>query len=61
VIRLIGAVAGGQLAGSVLDAGNDPTSGVPAESAFVTGFLVAALVAVLSLLVVRHLKKEVQS
>jgi MFS family permease len=61
VIRLIGAVAGGQAAGSVLDAGNDPASGIPAESAFVTGFLVAALVAALSLLVVRHLKKEVQS
>jgi MFS family permease len=61
VIRLIGAVAGGQAAGSILDAGNDPASGVPAESAFVTGFLVAALIAALSLLVVRHLKKEVQS
>ncbi|MBO0610088.1 MFS transporter [Myceligenerans salitolerans] len=60
VIRLIGAVAGGQVAGSILDAGSDPASGVPAEPAFVAGFLVAALVAGLSLLVVHHLKKEVQ-
>lgn len=61
VIRLIGAVAGGQVAGSILDAGIEPGSGQPAESAFVTGFVVAGLLAALSLLVVRHLKKEVQS
>jgi MFS family permease len=61
VIRLVGAVAGGQVAGSVLDAGHDPATGAPAESAFVTGFLVAALVTVLSLFAARHLTKEVRS
>ena len=57
VIRLVGAVVGGQVAGSILAAGTDPRSGQPAESAFVAGFVVAALVVALSLLVVRHLKK----
>ncbi|GAA4722785.1 Major Facilitator Superfamily protein [Promicromonospora umidemergens] len=61
VVRLVGAVLGGQIAGSVLAAGIDPASGEPAESAFVTGFVVAGLVAVLSLLVVRHLKKGAEA
>ncbi|WP_372348903.1 hypothetical protein [Streptomyces sp. KL116D] len=40
----------------VLDAGADAKTGLPAESAFVTGFAVAGLVAALSLLVVRVTK-----
>ncbi|MFC8797853.1 MFS transporter [Promicromonospora sp. NPDC057138] len=61
VIRLIGAVAGGQVAGSILAAGIGSVPGLPAESAFVTGFVVAAAVAALSLIVVRSMKKEVQA
>jgi MFS family permease len=61
VIRLVGAVAGGQIAGSILAAGVGPVPGLPAESAFVTGFVVAGVVAAASLLVVRHMKKEVQA
>lgn len=61
VIRLIGAVVGGQIAASILDAGVDPVSGKPAESAFITGFVVAGLVAAMSLLVVRHMKKGTQA
>ncbi|WP_129783946.1 MFS transporter [Promicromonospora panici] len=59
VIRLIGAVLGGQIAGSILAAGVGSVPGLPAESAFVTGFVVAAVVAGLSLVVVRYMKKEV--
>ncbi|SDT27804.1 MFS transporter [Microlunatus soli] len=61
MIRLVGAVVGGQVAGSILSAGGDPTSGVPAESAFVTGFAIAGAIAVLSLLAVRHMKKGTQA
>jgi MFS family permease len=61
VIRLVGAVAGGQIAGSILAAGVGPVPGLPAESAFVTGFVVAGFVAAASLLVVRYMKKEVQA
>lgn len=61
VVRLVGAVVGGQVAGSILAAGIDPQTGQPAESAFVAGFVVAGLVAALSLLVVRHMKKGPQA
>ncbi|GGR90129.1 hypothetical protein GCM10010252_31250 [Streptomyces aureoverticillatus] len=53
VTRVIGVALGAQVAGAILDAGADPVSGLPAESAFVTGFAVAGLVAALALLVVR--------
>ncbi|WP_433325385.1 MFS transporter [Spirillospora sp. CA-294931] len=59
VTRVIGVALGVQIGGAILDAGVDPT-GLPAESAFVTGFAVAGLVAVLSLLFVRITRKEVQ-
>ncbi len=56
VTRVIGVALGAQGAGAILDAGGDPATGLPAESAFVTGFVVAGLVAALSLLFVRRVK-----
>ncbi|MFS8201523.1 MFS transporter [Streptomyces sp. CWNU-52B] len=61
VTRVIGVAVGAQGAGAILDAGADPGTGLPTESAFVTGFAVSGLVAALSLLVVRFTKKEAQS
>jgi MFS family permease len=61
VTRVVGVSLGAQAAGSLLAAGIDPVSGQPAESAFVTGFVVAGLLAALSLLVVRHMKKGTQA
>ncbi|OMI36662.1 MFS transporter [Streptomyces sparsogenes] len=61
VTRVIGVAVGSQVAGAILDAGADSTTGRPAESAFVTGFAVAGLVAALSLLVVRFTKKGTQA
>ncbi|MFI8194301.1 MFS transporter [Streptomyces sp. NPDC085946] len=57
VTRVIGVALGAQIAGAILDAGTEPMTGRPAESAFVTGFAVAGLVAALSLLVVRITKE----
>ncbi|MGC4940333.1 MFS transporter [Kribbella sp. DT2] len=56
VTRVIGVALGSQVGGAILAAGTD-SSGRPAESAFVTGFVIAGLVAALSLLVVRTTKK----
>ncbi|MGW3571238.1 MFS transporter [Streptomyces sp. NPDC000941] len=61
VTRVIGVAVGSQVAGAILDAGADSMSGQPTESAFVTGFAVAGLVAALSLLVVRITKKGTQA
>ncbi|MEU6037634.1 MFS transporter [Actinomadura sp. NPDC047616] len=60
VTRVIGVALGVQIGGAILAAGADPMTGRPAESAFVTGFTVAGLVAALSLLVVRVAKKGTQ-
>ena len=57
VTRVIGVALGAQVAGAILDAGAGPTTGLPTETAFATGFAVAGLVAALSLLVVRMTKK----
>lgn len=57
VTRVIGIALGSQVGGAILDAGADAKTGMPGESSFVTGFLVAGLVAALSLLVVRFTKK----
>ncbi|MEV6170204.1 MFS transporter [Streptomyces sp. NPDC051954] len=59
--RVIGIALGVQVGGAILDAGADPMTGLPTESAFVTGFVIAGLVAALSLLVVRFTKKEAQA
>ncbi|MGW1598894.1 MFS transporter [Streptomyces sp. NPDC002343] len=58
VTRVIGVALGAQVAGAILGAGADPVTGRPAESAFVTGFTVAGLVAAVSLLVVRVTKNK---
>ncbi len=61
VTRVIGLALGVQIGGAILDAGADPTTGLPAESAFVTGFAVSGLVAALSLLVVRITRTRMTS
>ncbi|MFI1176776.1 MFS transporter [Streptomyces melanogenes] len=61
VTRVTGVALGVQLAAAILDAGADSTTGMPTESAFVTGFAVAGLVAAGSLLVVRVIKKGAQA
>lgn len=61
VTRVIGVAIGGQVGGSILDAGADPATGLPTESAFATGFVAAGLTAALSLLVVRVTKKGTQA
>lgn len=56
VTRVIGVALGAQVAAAILDAGKEPATGLPAESAFATAFVVAGLVAALSLLFVRSVK-----
>ncbi|MFD5745822.1 MFS transporter [Streptomyces sp. NPDC127033] len=60
VTRVIGFAVGVQFSGAILTAGTPSGSDVPAESAFVTGFVIAGAVAALSLLVVRTLSKGVK-
>lgn len=57
VTRVIGFAVGVQVSGAILTAGTPAGSDVPAESAFVTGFVMAGAVTALSLLVVRTLSK----
>ncbi|WNF27260.1 MFS transporter [Streptomyces sp. C11-1] len=57
VTRVIGYAVGVQISGAILTAGTPPGSDVPAESAFVTGFALAAVVTALSLLVTRTMSK----
>ncbi|MFE6741457.1 MFS transporter [Streptomyces tubercidicus] len=57
VTRVIGYAVGVQVSGAILTAGTPPGSDVPAESAFVTGFVIAAALTTLSLLVVRTMSK----
>jgi MFS family permease len=52
VARGIGFAVGFQIGGTLLTAGADAVSGVPAESAFALGFLIAGAVTGLSLLVI---------
>ncbi|MGW1281238.1 MFS transporter [Streptomyces tsukubensis] len=60
VTRVIGFAVGVQISGAILTAGTPSGSDVPAESAFVTGFVVAGAVTALSLLVARTLSKGVE-
>ncbi|MFC8103076.1 MFS transporter [Streptomyces sp. NPDC057363] len=60
VTRVIGYAVGGQVGGALLTAGTPSGSDVPAESAFVSGFLIAGVITVLSLLVVRTKNKGVE-
>ncbi|MER6700251.1 MFS transporter [Streptomyces fimicarius] len=57
VTRVIGFAVGVQISGAILTAGTPTGSNIPAESAFVTGFVLAGAVTALSLLVVRTLNK----
>ncbi|GII96823.1 MFS transporter [Sinosporangium siamense] len=60
VTRVIGFAAGAQISGAFLAAGIPSGSNVPAESAFITGFVIAGVVTALSLLVVRTMSKGVK-
>ncbi|MEV2210144.1 MFS transporter [Streptomyces sp. NPDC050997] len=60
VTRVLGSAMGGMLGGVLLTAGTPSGSDVPAESSFVTGFVIAGVVAVLALLVVRTMSKGVK-
>ncbi|WP_405796620.1 MFS transporter [Streptomyces sp. NBC_01506] len=60
VTRVIGFAVGVQLSGGILTAGTPAGSDVPAESAFVTGFVIAGAVTALSLLVTRTMTKGVK-
>ncbi|WP_369215630.1 MFS transporter [Streptomyces flavofungini] len=57
VTRVLGYAVGVQVSGAILTAGTPSGSDVPAESAFVTGFVIAGAVTALSLLVTRTLSK----
>ena len=57
VTRVIGYAVGVQVSGAILTAGTPSGSDVPAESAFVTGFVIAGAVTALSLLVARTMSK----
>ncbi|GLY17206.1 hypothetical protein Kisp01_72820 [Kineosporia sp. NBRC 101677] len=50
-----------QVAGAILALGTDPATELPSESAFTTGFVVAGLVAGLSLLALRRTQKGKQA
>lgn len=60
VTRVLGYVVGGMLGGVLLTSGTPAGSEIPAESSFTTGFLVAGVVSVLSLLVIRTMSKGAQ-
>ncbi|MER6948136.1 MFS transporter [Nonomuraea sp. NPDC000554] len=60
VTRVLGSAVGGMLGGALLASGTPSGSDVPTESAFVTGFLIAGVVAVLSLPVVHIMSKGVK-
>ncbi|GAA1936020.1 MFS transporter [Streptomyces durmitorensis] len=60
VTRVIGFAVGVQVSGAILTAGTPSGSDVPAESAFVTGFVVAGAITALSLLVTRTMSKGVK-
>lgn len=60
VTRVIGYAVGVQISGAILTAGTPSGSDVPAESAFITGFVIAGAVTALSLLVARTMSKGVK-
>ncbi|MFF3546954.1 MFS transporter [Streptomyces platensis] len=60
VTRVLGYAVGVQVSGAILTAGTPSGSDVPAEPAFVTGFVIAGAVTALSLLVVRTMSKGVK-
>jgi predicted MFS family arabinose efflux permease len=60
VTRVIGYAVGAQVSGAILTAGTPSGSDVPAESAFVTGFVIAGAVTALSLLITRNMSKGIK-
>ncbi|MFH8484073.1 MFS transporter [Streptomyces longisporoflavus] len=60
VTRVLGFAVGSQASGAILTAAIPAGSDVPAESAFVTGFVMAGVVTALALLVVRTMSKGVK-
>lgn len=60
VTRVLGMAVGSMVGAALLAAGPPSGSDVPAESAFVTGFVIAGAVTALSLLVVRTMSKGVK-
>ncbi|MGW4770008.1 MFS transporter [Nocardia sp. NPDC004278] len=60
VTRVIGFAVGAQVSGAILTAGTHPGMEDPAESAFITGFVIAGAVTALSLLVVRTMRKGIE-
>ncbi|MGW7788432.1 MFS transporter, partial [Streptomyces tricolor] len=60
VSRVLGYAVGGQLGGALLTAATPPGSDVAAESAYVTGFVLAAVVTSLALFVARTLPEGVE-
>lgn len=60
VSRVIGSAVGGQLGGALLTAATPSGSEVAAESAYVTGFLIAGVVVSLALFVTRTMSKGVK-
>jgi MFS family permease len=61
VTRVVGYAVGAQIGGALLTAGTPSGSDVPAESAFVTGFVIAGALTALSLLVARTMSKGVKN
>lgn len=61
VSRVLGYAVGGQLGGALLTAATPPGSTVAAESAYVTGFVLAGVVTSLALLVTRTMSKGVRA
>ncbi|OAH12780.1 MFS transporter [Streptomyces jeddahensis] len=60
VSRVLGYAVGGQLGGALLTAGTPSGSDTAAESAYVTGFLIAGAITALALLVTRTMSKGVK-
>ncbi|MEU6673608.1 MFS transporter [Streptomyces sp. NPDC046925] len=60
VTRVLGFAVGSQASGALLTAATPAGSDVPAESAFVTGFVIAGVVTALALLVARTMSKGVK-
>ncbi|MFI5721036.1 MFS transporter [Nocardia sp. NPDC051750] len=60
VTRVIGYAVGAQISGALLTAATPSGSDVPAESAFVTGFVIAGALTALSLIVARTMSKGTQ-
>lgn len=61
VTRVVGFAVGAQMAGALLTAATPAGSDVPAESAFVNGFVIAGVVTALALLVARTMNRGVKA